>query len=507
MNREIELLYAVCRNDYLAFARVCFGETYPGQVFESAPYLALIASRLTAIDIDGAQHNRQIFNLAPRTLKSFMCTVVLAAWMLGRNPEYQIIVASHTNALASRHLSQIRQIIGSQLYNRIFPGVVLETNNESQLTTSRGGGIMTVSFESGPTGFGCHVMIIDDPLKAEDANNPEALQTCEDFYREVLSSRFNHPIKNSILLVMQRLAPDDLSGRLAKDGNFEVLSLPLVATEREDIPYDRNARFVRDIGESLSPERFTQEAIELLKRDRSDANWAAQYQQAPILGGGITIKPEHLTHTRIPLRGHQIFQSWDTASSTSEKAAYSACLTFVVEGDRVQLIDVHRARISPDEIGNVARSQYFQHRPKVVLVEEANTGFTVSTTLRAIPGAVVETVRPIQSKEKRLEECRGMFVNKRVLLPEDADWLDTYKSELLAFPHSRYKDQVDATTQFLTWILPRMEGVIDDRRIRKHPFVTGGQVYDGANETYRVGRGTYRGTSNTMRPRNPRGRW
>lgn len=303
MNREIELLYAVCRNDYLAFARVCFGETYPGQVFESAPYLALIASRLTAIDIDGAQHNRQIFNLAPRTLKSFMCTVVLAAWMLGRNPEYQIIVASHTNALASRHLSQIRQIIGSQLYNRIFPGVVLETNNESQLTTSRGGGIMTVSFESGPTGFGCHVMIIDDPLKAEDANNPEALQTCEDFYREVLSSRFNHPIKNSILLVMQRLAPDDLSGRLAKDGNFEVLSLPLVATEREDIPYDRNARFVRDIGESLSPERFTQEAIELLKRDRSDANWAAQYQQAPILGGGITIKPEHLTHTRIPLRG------------------------------------------------------------------------------------------------------------------------------------------------------------------------------------------------------------
>ena len=38
-----------------------------------------------------------------------------------------------------------------------------------------------------------------------------------------------------------------------------------------------------------------------------------------------------------------------------------------------------------------------------------------------------------------------------VHLPKEADWLDTFLHELLAFPHGRHDDQVDSVSQFLKW--------------------------------------------------------
>ena len=47
-----------------------------------------------------------------------------------------------------------------------------------------------------------------------------------------------------------------------------------------------------------------------------------------------------------------------------------------------------------------------------------------------------------------------------VFLPKDAPWLDEFRCELLAFPHGRHDDQVDALSQLMTWEA--------ERRIRTH---------------------------------------
>ena len=39
----------------------------------------------------------------------------------------------------------------------------------------------------------------------------------------------------------------------------------------------------------------------------------------------------------------------------------------------------------------------------------------------------------------------------KVFLLKGAPWLDELRSELLAFPHGRHDDQVDALSQLLTW--------------------------------------------------------
>ena len=45
-----------------------------------------------------------------------------------------------------------------------------------------------------------------------------------------------------------------------------------------------------------------------------------------------------------------------------------------------------------------------------------------------------------------------------VHLPKEADWLDTFLHELLAFPTGRHDDQVDSVSQFLKWSSRRETG-------------------------------------------------
>ena len=39
----------------------------------------------------------------------------------------------------------------------------------------------------------------------------------------------------------------------------------------------------------------------------------------------------------------------------------------------------------------------------------------------------------------------------RVILPEDAPWLEEFRAEVLAFPRGRFDDRVDGLPQFLGW--------------------------------------------------------
>jgi hypothetical protein len=57
----------------------------------------------------------------------------------------------------------------------------------------------------------------------------------------------------------------------------------------------------------------------------------------------------------------------------------------------------------------------------------------------------------------------------KYLLPTEASWLSEFRRELMAFPMSKYDDQVDSLVQFVEWSAsPRASGSLMER----HP-VTG----------------------------------
>jgi predicted phage terminase large subunit-like protein len=482
-------LLHLAREDLYIFALLMFAVFRPGHVFIPADYLNLLAATLQGLD--GRPAARQIINMAPRHLKSYLATIAFPSWFLGRHPQKEIMIASHTMALSVPHVRSIRTLMKSDLYGQIFSTCVGAKDTEVEVETTKGGRVLAVSFDAAPTGRGCDALIIDDPLKADDAENPEALEACLDFFNGSLASRLNHPDASFILVVMQRLSLGDLTGRLVETG-FTQLSLPLVATEPESIPYrDWTGAhvFQRAPGEVLNPNRMSGETLNSLKATTTEAVFAAQYQQDPRAPDGNIVQRKWLQYVDV-LRsdGGTIVQSWDTAFSLSNHAAYSVCLTWRMCRDRFELIDVFRDRVPHDQLGAIALALAKQYRARKILVELENAGFSLSNLLKR-EGYSVDEIRPASSKAQRLRECLSAFHDLMVFLPRGEPWIKAYEEELLTFPSARYSDQVDATSQFLKWALEIFAGDRKDPMVRMHEPVTVGASTGGGPGYYSVGRG------------------
>lgn len=78
--------------DFTSFIERSFYELRPGQVFQLAQHIELIATKFE--QVRHGETKRLIINLPPRSLKSLIVSVAFVAWMLGHDPTTQIICAS-----------------------------------------------------------------------------------------------------------------------------------------------------------------------------------------------------------------------------------------------------------------------------------------------------------------------------------------------------------------------------------------------------------------------------
>lgn len=461
---ERRALAALARTHFIAYVRIMFEVLHPGQKLELAPYLNLIAA-----DLEGVRRgetNELMINLAPRSLKSFVATICFATWMLGLDSRRQIMIASHNMEMAKRHLVGVRKILESDKYAWLFPNFQIgDKNAEAEVTTSLGGYVLAVSFDSAPTGRGADLIIIDDPLGAHDIYSKVARDGCENYYQDALVSRRNR-LNSPVVLVMQRLCEDDLAGRLIATGGWKVRSLPAIATKDEAIPYrdlEGDHVFRRKAGEVLNPSRMTIEELE--KRKASPRNWAAQYQQSPVGSGDRLVKSDWLKkYTALPTGKGFHVQSWDTASSKSDRACFSVALTWWVQKDGVYLVDIFRAKRDYDEIREDAIRLARAYKPLHVLIEDNSSGPVINHAVKDLGiDTKIHLIKPSEAKEQRLEKCLGMFTGSKVYLPEVGVAVQGLIDELLSFPYGSYDDQVDAATLFLNWVEPRRDGSVKER--------------------------------------------
>src|SRR5262249_51719243 len=177
--------------------------------------------------IIGQSRKRLVFNLPPRSLKSFIVSVCLPAWLLGRNPGARIICASYSQDLAEKFSRDCRTLLDTALYKRIFPRARLnpKKNSEGEFETTRRGYRLATSVGGTLTGRGGDALIIDDPIKANDANSEVALKAATDWFRNTALSRLDEPQNSLIILAMQRLHVDDPSGIFIEQG-WPKLGLP-----------------------------------------------------------------------------------------------------------------------------------------------------------------------------------------------------------------------------------------------------------------------------------------
>ena len=295
-------------------------------------------------------------------LKSHAVTVAFTAWLLGHKPTTQIIAASYGQDLADKHSRDARTLIASAFYQKVFPRVQLSPSKQAvnDFATTKGGFRMATSVGGVLTGRGADYIIIDDPLKPEDALSETRREAVNEWYRSSLVSRLNSKADGVIIIVMQRLHQADLVGEVldCEPGGWEVLSLPAIAVQDESYPYTDvlgEHIFSRNAGTVLHPERDSLETYQRIREVIGEYIFQSQYQQAPTAREGGVVKREWLQfYDKQPSGYFRLIQSWDTACKDGNTNAWSVCTTWMALEGKYYLIDVFRARLNYPDLKRAA---------------------------------------------------------------------------------------------------------------------------------------------------------
>jgi predicted phage terminase large subunit-like protein len=384
---------------------------------------------------------RLIINVPPRYSKTEIAVINFMAWALGKCPDAEFIHTSYSGRLAANNAWQARELVASDHFRAIFPETTLRSDSSArdEWRTTANGCVYAVGAGGTITGYGAGkhrpgfggCIIIDDPHKADEARSDVMRGNVLEWFQNTLESRKNSP-ETPIILIMQRLHEQDLSGWLLDGGNgeeWEHICLPALQPD----------------GSSLWPEKHT---VEDLRRMETAApyTFSGQYQQRPSPAEGGIFKPDQIsTIDAMPAASIQWCRGWDLASTTDGDWTAGVKLGKLADG-RFIVADVCRVRVGPDQrdaaIKNTAAFDGISC--KVSLPQDpGQAGKTQILYLtRSLAGFNVTSSPESGDKVTRAEPAAAQ-VNVGNVLMLRGDWNQQFINELRMFPNGTHDDQVD----------------------------------------------------------------
>jgi predicted phage terminase large subunit-like protein len=436
-----------CRKHFLSFVR----KAWP--IFIAGAHHAKMANAFERVA--SGDLKRLIINMPPRHTKSEFASWLLPSWFLGKFPHKKVIQTSNTAELAVGFGRKVRNLVDSELYNEVFPGVSLQSDSKAagRWNTNKGGDYFAIGVGGTVTGKGADLLIIDDPHSEQEAtmaeSNPEIYDKVYEWYTSGPRQRLQPG--GSIIIVMTRWSQRDLTGQVVKAAlqrggeEWEVIEFPALFDDY-------------DPPKPLWPEFWSLDELIALKTELPAYKWNAQYQQAPTSREGAIVKREwwqEWTDERPP-KCDFIIQSWDTAFEKSNRSDYSACTTWGVFTDErddkgrgapnVILLNAFRSRMEFPELKQVAFDHYKQWNPDGFMVEKKASGAPLIYELRAM-GIPVQEFTPSRGNDKisRLNSVSDLFASGKVWKPQ-TNWAEDVADEVAAFPAGEHDDYVDSMT-------------------------------------------------------------
>src|SRR5262245_1900824 len=282
MTVDPRLVRGALRDDFYSFVQASFPIVTPGASFSPNWHIEAMAYALSRV-LNG-EIKRLIITVPPRSLKSICASVAFPAYVLGHDPTRQIICVSYAEKLAGKHANDCRALMRSPLYGRLFPKTRISSAKDTELefATTLGGNRLATSVGGTLTGRGGNIIVIDDPMKPQDAYSEAARESVKDWYSNTLLSRLDDKTKDAIVVVMQRLHLDDLVGHLLQQDGWTHLNLPAIAEWEQSVPLGPARSHLRRTGDLLHPNRESRAVLDELKRSMGSLDFAAQYQQEPV---------------------------------------------------------------------------------------------------------------------------------------------------------------------------------------------------------------------------------
>jgi len=464
--QKLEALIQLARRDLMCFVDLVFDVLHSGDQLIYADYLGLLASLL--MGVEQGQYQRVIINMPPRHMKSMMVSVFYVAWRLGRDPTAKFIAISYGDDLAHDLSALTRTLMMSKKYRQIFPGTLLDKKAVDYVRTTKGGYRYATSIGSDITGFGADEIIVDDPMQPDDAASEHVKERIRRWFDNSVERRFNNSAHEVLILVMHRLAPDDLSATLSEHADF-VLKLPLVAETEETYEVHEKLAFHRKPGDVLNPARMTVEKAAKLKARTPPYVWNSQYQQRPTAGGSGMLSIDRFQ--RYDLKKPPPFEftihSWDIGATINGNA--SVCTKWGLyrnnqSRDFLFLLQIIRLKAELPEVRAAIKAEDRRDRPVLIVLDERGVGLGVyqelwkegyrnikgsSDTSEQIESGTNAESRPSRKKIERFGRAILHIDDGSVFIPNEAPGLEAFLYEVGAFPNIADKDQVDSMTQLI----------------------------------------------------------
>ncbi len=450
-------LQHLCQTNLYAFLQAAFPILCPGVTFQPAAYLEAMCHALQ--EVAEGRETRLIISVAPRHLKSICASVLLPAFVLGRDPAAKVMVVSYGGELARDLALTFRRLVQSPLYRELFPGAVIDPRSDriEDMRTTKGGGRAAISLGGAMTGKGATLIVLDDLMKAGDAASAAMREDVRTKFDQSIHSRLNDKRTGAIVSVAQRLHVDDITAYLLDKGTFRHMRLDSIAGEAQDWPLYRGRSYQRALGDILNPGREPRDALDQIREEIGDYAFHAQYLQDPRPSDSCYLRRDQLTivPTLPPLDEFtRRTQSWDPASHDGPRSDYSVGITFGWHepSQRWFVLHVERVRLAYPELKDrvlALRKHWCADR---VLIENSALGVPLCQQLRPTGYRVFFPVKATEGKTERFIAQTDWIISGKLAIPADQPWSQELMSELLAFPNDRHDDQVDALVQWVAWV-------------------------------------------------------
>lgn len=396
-----------------------------------------------------------VINIPPRYTKTEIIVKIFPAWCFAKRNDCQFLHLAYSDSLAHDNSSAVKTIIESVEFQELWHVPLRkDTTAKKKWKTETDGEFSATAAGGSVTGFGAGVfgsktfagaLIIDDPLKPDDAKSDTLRNNVNFRFPDTIKSRLNDR-RTPMIVVMQRLHEDDPAGFLLSGGTeleFEHINLPAINEDGKS-EFDP-----REIGEALWSDKHTEEELEKM-RLKSALNYAGQYQQRPAPMEGNIFKRFRF-YKELPDDLYMKVHSWDFTFKKSKTSDYVVGSNWGKRKSNqdIYLIDLVREKMNFSESLEAIKSFALKHSDfNAVLVEDKANGSAIIDSVKGIIKKVIP-ITPTGSKEERAEAQAPAWAAGDIWLPHPsiAPWVDDFVSEHKVFPNGKHDDQVDSATQ------------------------------------------------------------
>ena len=433
------------------FVRYFFKKRF-GYKFVVNSHHKLIADTLTRV-VNG-EITRLVINMPPRYGKTEMAVICFIAWCIARNKASKFIHLSYSDDLALDNSAQVKEIVQSDEFQELWD-VELKRDSKSNKKwyTDTRGGVYSTAAGGAVTGFGAGstnnsngfggAIIIDDPLKVDDAESDKERSKVNKRLNTTIKSRVNSR-ETPIILIMQRVHDEDASGFVLDGGTGEEWEHLNISAETKD-------------KKALWPWKHTWNELQTIRK-ADKYSYSGQYLQQPIPEDGIYFTkdsfnwydkaPENLNHY-----GASDYAVTEGGGDFTEHGVFGLC-----PNDNIYLVDWWSGQTKSniwieEQLDLVQKHSVLKWAGETGPIKSAVLPFLELRMRQRRAFTILEWFSHSKNnKEANARTFQALVEAGKVYLPKNEPWATELVNQLIRFPLGKFDDKVDTCSLFARMI-------------------------------------------------------